>query len=99
MRDMHESYVYGRAVRIIMRVEKQLRIAIPDNAVDGALPWQELTLSHLSAAVCRAIPSLSAPDSDAIIRSALTVEFPTFPGTETLDFGVPLFEAFSLPRN
>jgi len=93
VKDMYQNFVFDFAVRIIRRVEFTSKIVIPDDSVDEALPWEKLTLSHLSAAVCcSSVPPLSPLEGNEVIRAALRVEFPKGPKPEVMDFAVPLFD-------
>lgn len=88
-----EASAYYEAIMILMRVEKNLGIEVPDEAVEKVRAWGDarwLTVRELALAVhsmANSEPFTSVADA---VVAALREEYPKCP--EEFDIDTPLFE-------
>ena len=90
-----ETAAFHAAIKIIMRVEATLGIAIDDGTIEAIAPWDRLTIGDLALAVTRSLPSPSPVDALAMVRQAVRDEFPSAP--PDLDNSAPLLDVIGGP--
>ncbi len=87
------------AVQIIMQIEEDQAVEIPDSVVEQVEPWEELAIRDLVEATerCLAIDHGSRSDAEAAVISAIKTQYPSAP--EMLPFDVPLLDAIAPDRD
>jgi hypothetical protein len=90
--------VFG-AVQIIMQIEDDQGLKIPDAVVEQIKSWEELTIRNLVEAARRSlVADCRLPhESEMMVTSAIKSQFPSSP--DILDFDVPLLDAIAPGRN
>ncbi len=86
------------AVQIIMQIEGDQGLKIPDAIVERIKPWEELTIRDLVEATSRCLVTESRlpQESEMMVRSAIKSQFPSAP--DTIDFDTPLLAAIAIDR-
>ena len=86
------------AVQIIMQVEDEQGIEIPDSIIDEIKPWERLTISDLIAATERCLSSTrTVRSAEQAVASAIRTLFPSSP--DSLDHHTPLLDAIAPNRD
>jgi hypothetical protein len=94
----NDSATFFDAVQIIMQVEDEQGLEIPDSIVEEIRPWERLTISDLIAATDRCLSSSRAVRSaEQAVVSAIRTLFPSSP--DSLDHHAPLLDAIAPNRD
>jgi hypothetical protein len=93
-----DAATFFDAVQIIMQVEDDLGIEIPDSTVEEIKPWEQLTIRDLIVVTDRCVPEPRAVKSTAegAVASAIRTLFPSSP--DPLSYDTPLQDALSPNR-
>jgi len=86
------------AAQIIMRIEDDQGLEIPDSVVERIRPWEELTIRDLVEATARSLVAdgRTPQESEIMVTSAIKSQFPSAP--DILDFNAPLLNAIAMDR-
>lgn len=95
-RTVDEVSTSYNATLIIMRIEEELGITIPEEMEEPACTSNDVTLHDLVMIVNRCSLTLDFAKAEQVVRSAVRAEFPDAP--ESLDFTAPLLNAIALNR-
>jgi hypothetical protein len=79
------------AVEIVLFVEEQLGITIPDTLIDNEMPRDQITLRFLTSIVETVLPPGGESAAAAAVASAVRCEFPD--AVDPLDMDAPLLDA------
>ncbi|MEM7010564.1 MAG: hypothetical protein AAF585_03680 [Verrucomicrobiota bacterium] len=93
-----EVRTFFDSVQIILQIEEDHAIQIPDSVIESISPWEELTLRNLVTATQRCLhTSLDHPDSaEVAVTTAVEKLFPSI--SRPIDFDAPLLEAIAPDR-
>ena len=69
------------AVRILLQIEDEQGIRIPDSAIEQITAWEKITVGHLISAAhsCLGKDRFTESEATAAVRSAIIAEFPSAP--------------------
>jgi hypothetical protein len=86
------------AAQIIMRIEDDQGLEIPDSVVERIRDWEELTIRDLVEATARSLVAdgRTPQESEIMVTSAIKSQFPSAP--DILDFNAPLLDAIAMDR-
>ena len=93
-----ESATFSDAVQIIMQVEEEQGLEIPDSTIKEISPWERLTINDLIAATDRCLSSSrTGRSAEQAVVSAIRTLFPLSP--DSLDHFAPLLDAIAPNRD
>ncbi|MCA9178805.1 MAG: hypothetical protein KDB14_30290 [Planctomycetales bacterium] len=94
-----KAAAFFSAVQIILQIESEHGLHIPDTVVEQIKPWEELTIRDLVEATNRCLAADCRPlhQTEAMVASAIKSAFPDAP--DMLDFDAPIMDAIEPDRD